>query len=363
ALGGNLLATPILRALGASGETLALAAAYLRPLFAGSVFYYVLILHGAALRAVGNTSIPLVIGLGWNALNVCFNYALIYGELGAPRLGVVGAAVSTVVAQAIGAFALLLSIARGAVHGATLELRIRGLDRGLARELVRLGLPASLDMMVLNAAFLSLVYLLGLVDGTAVAAHGVGLRVQNLAFVPALALAQAAGALVGNALGAGRAHDGRAVARAAAGFAACATSTLGLALVLFAAPLAEQAFAIESGSSLHGYSVTWMRVLGVGMPLAGVHLALIGTLRGAGATMTSLKINVVGTCFVQLPMSVLLGFILGLGPLGIWASVPISYVGKLFLSFLAYRRGAWAQLGLESPAAARRELAATMRSR
>jgi len=68
-------------------------------------------------------------------------------------------------------------------------------------------------------------------------------------------------------------------------------------------------------------------------------------LRGAGATNTSLMINVVGTIIVQVPLSWFLGFVVGWGAFGIWVALPVSFVVRLGLGIVAYRRGTWAQAG------------------
>ncbi len=346
ALVGNALGLSMVRALGASEEVARLSIAYLRPLFTGSVFYFLTILYAAVLRGVRETMLPFVVSLGWNALNVALNYVFIYGHFGAPRLGVVGAAVSTVLAQAVGVVVLGALLARGHVRGLVLRLRPEPVDVPLARELFRLGAPAALDMVILTVSFIALVWMLGAFDGAAVAAHGVGLRVQNLAFVPALGVAPATGAMVGNALGARRPDEARAITRSAVRLTGATMSVLGLLLVIGAPWFVEVPFAIEPGTSLHAYGVVWLRVLGVGMPIIGVHVALVGMLRGAGATRTSLFINLLGTCLVQIPLSLLLGFGGALGPLGVWLAMPVSYLAKLGLSFLAFRRGTWARVGL-----------------
>jgi putative MATE family efflux protein len=345
---GDSFGLSLVRGLGAREEVARLAMEYLRPLFTFSIFYFLTILYAAVLRGVGETFLPFAISLGWNALNVALDYVFIYGHFGAPRLGVVGASTSTVIAQAVGVGALVFFVARGHVPGLELRLRPERVDAALARELFRLGAPAALDMVILNVSFISLVWMLGAFDGTAVAAHGVGLRVQNLAFVPALGIGQATGALVGNELGAGRPEAARSVTRVAVSLAVAILAALGLVLSLGADWLVEIPFAVEPGTALHRYCVIWLRVLGFGMPIIGAHVALVGMLRGAGATRISLGINLLGTCAVQIPLSLLLGFGLGLGPLGIWLSMLPSYLAKLGLSVAAYRRGTWARLGLDA---------------
>jgi Na+-driven multidrug efflux pump len=105
-------------------------------------------------------------------------------------------------------------------------------------------------------------------------------------------------------------------------------------------------FDVDATTELGRYSVLWMRVLGWGMPIVGVHIALIGMLRGAGATNTSLMINIVGTLAIQVPLSWFLGFVVGWGAFGIWVALPISFVIRMLLGIAAYRRGHWARAGV-----------------
>jgi Na+-driven multidrug efflux pump len=214
----------------------------------------------------------------------------------------------------------------------------------LARDLFRVGAPAALDMVILNVAFLSIVGMLARVAQVAVAAHGIGLRIQSLAFVPGLGVSQATGAMVGNALGAGDVPEAKEVVRAGVILSAAIMSVIGLTIIVGAQPIIA-IFDVHSGTELGRYSLLWMRVLGWGMPVVGVHIALIGMLRGAGATNTSLLINVIGTLLIQVPLSWVLGFVVGWGAFGIWIALPISFVVRMGLGILAYRRGGWARAG------------------
>ena len=121
-------------------------------------------------------------------------------------------------------------------------------------------------------------------------------------------------------------------------------SAIGLSIIVGAEPIIA-IFDVDAETALGRYSMLWVRVLGWGMPVVGVHIALIGMLRGAGATNTSLRINIVGTILVQVPLSWFLGFVVGWGAFGIWVALPISFVVRAFLGVLAYRRGDWARAG------------------
>jgi len=101
---------------------------------------------------------------------------------------------------------------------------------------------------------------------------------------------------------------------------------------------------VQLGTPLASYSIQWIRILGFGMPIVGVHIAYVGLFRGSGATNTSLGINAVTTA-LQIPGSWALGFLFGMGAWGVWAAFPISFVLKAALATVFYRRGGWAKTG------------------
>jgi Na+-driven multidrug efflux pump len=233
----------------------------------------------------------------------------------------------------------------GSVPNLRLPLHVRGVDRPLAVELFKIGWPAAIDMLVLNAGFLTALAMLGRIDQAAVAAHGLGLRVQALAFVPGLGIAQATGAMVGQALGAGNVDRAKQVARAS--MALCFAIMTVLAILIFAAaPLLVGIFDVVTGSAVETYTIEWLHILGYAMPPAAINIALIGLLQGAGATRTSLRINVWSTLLVQIPVALLLGFGLDLGEAGVWWSFPIAFVAKAGLNVIELKRERWAVTGV-----------------
>jgi putative MATE family efflux protein len=348
---GAIGAEHILLALGAESEVAAIGAQYLRPLMLGTPFFYLTLLYAGILRGVGNTRLPFMVALGTNVINAVLNYGLILGNLGMPALGVTGSAIGTVVAQFVGVIALTTVLRNGSIPNLTLPLHLRAIDRPLARELFRIGWPAALDMLVLNAGFLTALGMLGRIDQVTVAAHGLGLRVQALAFVPGLGVGQATGAMVGQALGAGNIERAKEIARASMVLCLAIMTALALAIFVVAAPLVA-IFDVVPGSKLESYSIEWLHILGYAMPPAAINIALIGLLQGAGATRTSLRINVWSTLAVQVPVALLLGFGLDLGEAGVWWSFPIGFFAKAVLNFIELKRERWAVTGVRISRAA-----------
>ncbi len=343
--GIGILAGPsVLSALGASPPAVELGMGYLTPLLCGATFNYLTVLYGAVLRGVGNTRIPFFVALGANAVNVVVNYALILGNFGMPALGVEGAAIGTLCSQVISVVVLLGLIRRGFVPPLRFSFSLPSIDVGLARTMFRVGTPAALDMVILNAALISIVGMLGRVDEIAVAAHGVGLRVQALAFVPGMSISQATGALVGQALGAGSIDEAKRALRASIVLCTGIMSALAAAIIFAALPIVEL-FNVQPGTELADYSVMWMELLGYGMPLVGVYISFVGLFQGSGATRLSLGINTVTTLAFQIPSAYVFGFVFDLGAWGVWASFPAGFIIKVLLATVIYKRETWAVVG------------------
>jgi len=343
---GNVVAEPVLWILGADAPAMEAGLAYLRPLLLGTAFNYLNILFAAVLRGLGNTRVAFMVALVMNGLNFAFNYALILGNWGFPSLGLAGAAIGTVLAQAIAAATMFTLLRRGTVRGLCPSIELRAVDRELTTKLYRVGWPAALDMIVLNASFLSIIGMLGRIDQAAVAAHAIGLRVQALAFVPGMSIAQATGALVGQALGAGHPKEARRVLRASIVMSLLVMTSLTAILIGLAEPVIAL-FGVDPASALGQFAVTWLQLLGYGMPIAGAYISFVGLFQGAGQTRAPLVINGIAHLAFQVPLSWFLGFPMGLGAWGVWAAFPLSFVLKLAAAHFVYRSDRWANVGAD----------------
>ena len=343
---GVPLAPYILQLLGADAHHVALAMQYLEPMLYGAVFYYLNIAMAGVLRGVGNTVLAFRVALGSNALNALLNYGFILGGWGFPSLGLQGAAYGTVISNAVAFAAIVALVHNGAIRGLYIRLRPARIDRPLAAELWQVGWPAAMDMIVLNVMLASIVGMIGRLDPIAVAAHGVGIRIQALAFVPGLGVSQATGALVGMALGRGDVEEAREALRAARVLCSVMMTGIGVVFMVLAGPLLTLLFDLDAGTAVHTYAVQWMRILGAALPIVGVWLAYSGLLHGSGDTFASLRINATTTLLIQVPSSALLGLVFGLGPAGVWLGLPLGEVFKVVLGHRAFRAGAWARTGV-----------------
>jgi putative MATE family efflux protein len=344
-LAGAALAEPIMIALGASDTVRELGVAYLRPLMLGTPMFYLGLLYAGVFRGVGNTRVPFVCALVANVVNAVLNYALVLGHFGAPALGVTGSAIGTDIAQTINAVMLVWLLRRGVVPNLHLPLVRKPVDRRLAGDLLRIGWPAALDMLVLNLGFMAAIAMLGRIDPATVTAHNIGMRVQSIAFVPGLGLAQATGAMVGQSLGAGDAARATRVVLAAIGLCTVIMIVLAIPIVV-AAPQLVRVVLEHPDRLVEVFAVDWMQILGLTMLPTAAALAFMGMFQGSGSTLKSLAINLCTTLAVQIPLAWLFGFVFDLGADGVWWSFPLAGAIKALWGYIVFRRGKWAVTGL-----------------
>ena len=163
----------------------------------------------SSLRGAGDTRTPLLIGGVIGAIHLASMYVLISGHLGFPALGVSGAALASPLAFTIGAALGLVLLARG---GLPLQVRWSPmhLDGDLVRRILRVGWPAALEHLLMQIGFFLYVIFVAAYGTGPAAAYFIGARVLGLSFLPGLGFGVAAGALVGQHLGAGQSGAGRA---------------------------------------------------------------------------------------------------------------------------------------------------------
>lgn len=293
------------------------------------------------------TFIVLVIA---NVLNVFLDAAFIEGRFGFPHLGYNGLAVSTTIGRFFMAFALIAYIFRREAR-AQLNAIGRGafrLDPPILREVLGLGLPASLQMLLEVGVFSLSTALAAKFVATDLAAHQVVLSTASLLFMIPLGIGSAAGSLVGQAVGAGdllRARrTGDSALMVGLGFAVFAS----VMLILFARPAlgvyTNDPIVIEAAKKI-------LFVAALFQISDGAQVIATGSLRGLGNTTAAAIANGIGHWAIGLPLGLFLGFYREMGLPGIWIGLATgltAVAAALVFIWLRASRGASASTKLSA---------------
>lgn len=325
------LANPLLHLIGANDAVAAQGAIYLQITGFAFPLLAIMTVSAAILRGLGNSRTPMLITGLTNLINVAVAAGLIFGP---PQLGVAGAATAAAVARTAGAILLLVTLWRsGLLRGARFLP-----DLGAIRQILRIGLPALGEQLILNIGLLGY-GLIALQLGTTVfAAQRVCLTLIGLAWMPAFGYGYGATALVGQAVGALLPERARLLARLAATHAIGWMSALAVVCFVVAEPLVGL---FTTDPEVRSLAATGLRVLCFGQPFWGLGQVYAGALRGAGDTRFPLLATAAGVWVVRLPVAWFCGLFLGWGLAGIFISNSVDAATRA--AFVTYRflRGRW----------------------
>lgn len=267
--------------------------------------------------------------LAANVVNVCVNWMLIFGKLGAPALGVPGAAWATVLSRVAMAGFLLATILYRERRARRMWPHVGGVFHSLAleaawfRRLLALGTPAATQLTLEVGAFAAATALAGRLAPASLAAHQIAINYAAFSFMVPLGLSAAGAVRVGHAVGR---RDPDAAARA--GWTALLFAVLFMsaaAAIFFAIPrLLLRAFTDDVG--VLDVGVTLLFVAAIFQLFDGVQVVATGALRGLGETRAPMLWNLGGHWFVGLPLGYWMCFVMGFGVTGLWWGLSLGLV-------------------------------------
>lgn len=254
---------------------------------------------------------PLVVGvIVANAVNLPLSWALVFGELGLPRLGAEGAGWASTVATVLQLLVAVVWVRR--LWSGPAWFRPAAVE---VRKVLRLGTPIGLQLVAEVGSFAVVSFLMGNLGTLALGAHSVTLTCISVSFQTAVALGSAASVRVGHAVGRGDSRGARRSGFVALGVGAC-TMLIGAALFVtvprsLARLLTDEVAVIEATVPLFAIASCFQIT-------DGLQAVAAGALRGAGDTRWPLLANLFGHYAVGVPLGAGLAFGLGWGASGLW---------------------------------------------
>lgn len=332
-----VLALPLSRAIGGDKAFVPLAAEYTKIIAYSSVPMFLYMIITTALRSAGDVRIPLVIGAVILAINAVMDYMLIFGIGPFPRMGVVGAAVSTSISRTVGMVLILWYLRRSVLGGALDQLRVHG--AWFAR-ILNIGWVAMAQNLLWTMAGTVLIGVLGhLRNGTdAIAALTLGLTIEATCYMPGVAYSTAVTPLVGQNLGAGNPDRAERSAWVAAGQAVLIMT---LVAVLFVTIPRQLTQLFTTDASVVFLTVRYLQINAISEPFLALGMVLRGALQGAGDVRVPAWITVITFWLIRLPAVWILSITLQLGAIGAWIAISGSTVLSGILTLLWFRRGNW----------------------
>jgi len=287
------LASNIYAWFGTAPEVVALGESYVQMLTWMMPFIFMKLVFVSALNSAGDTKTPMKVKIVSIILNVILNYLFIFGNYGFPELGVMGAAVGTVIVNALEFFVyvfLYIKMKTPYIPGWHYSKRL--LSRAL-----KVGIPASIERSLTFGSFMLFTVVIANYGTSVLAGYQIGLRVEGLAFMPGIGFTIAAMALMGQGLGAKKPEQAREDVLLVLKY----TSGFMFFLSFFMIFMPEKiVWIFTNDEATIKEASLYLRIVGFSQIPLAFNFVLSGALRGAGDSKRTMKINLTSLWFVRI---------------------------------------------------------------
>ena len=345
-----------------------LAVEYTRTIFVGVVFMFGFFVFQALLRGWGDTRTPMYVMALGVALNVVLDPFLIlgfesnllleslglegvqswlHGVTGFAGFGVQGAAIATVVSRGVGAMLGMIWLFSGRV-GIQLSFRDLVPDPMMIRRILQIGAPASVEQSTRALGITVLTALVAIVGDPAVAALGIGNRLNSLVFLPALGLAKGTETVVGQNLGSQQTARAKRAVTVSSMLVVGVLAVVSVVAYVFAEPITSVFISGgENAAEVVGLGAEYLRIIGPTFAFLGVFQVVQSAFRGSGSTRAAMGFSILSLWAFRLPIAYVLVEWAGMGAAGVWYGIAASNVLALLAAAAWYYRGTWASEVIE----------------
>ena len=323
-------------------KTLGHAKEYIYIMLLGLLPFAVTQSYSGTLRETGQTVVPMFAGMVAFVVNMSLNYILIFGKLGAPELGVQGAAIATVIARYTECIVVILwtHIKHNKckfIEGAYRSFKI---PKHLVKEIATKGAPLMLNEVLWSLGTTMLVQCYSVRGLEAVSAMNISSTVSNLFFCAFFALGSAVSIIVGQLLGAGELERAVDEDRKLIALAVAVCLVIGGVLAAIA-PVFPSVY--NTTDSIKALATSLLRVAAVMMPLnAFAHMSYF-TLRSGGKTIVTFIFDSVFVWGVSIPVAFILSRFTGLPVLELYIIVQSLELIKCIIGFIMLKKRLWVQ--------------------
>ena len=318
-----LLARPAFSALGQPAPVVPIAGGYVLASIPGLLPFFAFVVLRQSLQAMGRLR-PIVWAIVFgNLLNALLCWMFVFGRLGAPAMGAVGAGVASTIGRWAMSF-FLLAAAWPHLKPALVPMTRAALEPGPLRRMLRLGLPIGFQFVLEVGVFSLVGVMMGRISATALAGHQVAITLASLTFMVPLGVSVSGAVLVGRAVGRRDPEGARRAARMAISVSAVFMTLSALSMLVMPRVYASLYTADEAVLAV---AASLIPIAGVFQIFDGLQVTSGGVLRGLGETRSPMLANLFGYWA--------LGFGAGLGPRGLWWGFVVG-LGSVAL-FLLHR--------------------------
>ena len=300
--------------LGASDEYLSICLLYMDTLFKGVIFFMLIYMFNSVLQSLGDTKSYrnfLIFGF---VLNIILDPWFIYGGLGLPPMGIAGIALATVLTQVTGSICLGTKAYRTGLISCR-KLKDIFPRAAAFKEIARQGLPASLNVMTIALGVFVITYFISKFGKEAVAAYGIGMRVEQIVLIPTIGLNVATLTLVAQNHGAKKFDRIFEILNSALKYGGIFMGIGSIGIFV----LAEQFMTLfTNDANVIRIGVTYLRIDALVLYAYIILFVSVAALQGVKKPMFAVVIGIYRQIVAPIAVFYFLAYVLGFGLTGVW---------------------------------------------
>jgi putative MATE family efflux protein len=335
---GVFFANPIAHLFAADPIVGDYASDYIFYRFIGIPFFLISVSYRGFFFGISKTKIFMISGVITNLLNVIFNYMLIYGELGFPRMGLAGAGLGSTFATVFDPMFYLFIILLPSYRKRYQNFKNLKIKTNIISAIFKISLPVSFQNVFILIGFLSFIAIIGLIGTVEQAATQAIISTLFISFLPCFGFGIAVQTLVGNNLGARKYNLAKIYGFETAKVATVYTVILG---IIFMSIPQYVLLIVTNNQSIIEMAKPALRVAGFTQLFYGVGIVLANGLQAAGRTMYVMKGEVIANLLIFVPLSYFLGVYLGLGFTWAWLALPVYIIAYTTMMYIKFNSGNW----------------------
>ncbi len=314
---------------------------YMMYRFIGLPFFLISVSYRGFFYGIGRTNIFMISAIIMNLLNIIFNYLLIFGNLGFPRMELAGAGLASTIGIVVSAlFFIFVTFVRNyrIPYRYYKDIHLSG---SIIRSIVGISLPVSGQNVFILGGFLVFLAINGIVGTVEQAAAQVVITALFISFMPLFGFGIAAQTLIGHHMGNKKMFLAQSYGYETAKLGTIFTIAVGFIFVVFPQYVL---LIITTNDTVLDAAVPILRVAGLAQVFYGVGIILANALQAAGAMIFVMTSEILTHWIVFLPLAYVFAVPLELGAMGAWMALPVYITMYSGIMFLKFRSGGWKKL-------------------
>jgi len=328
---GILSGKYIFRLISLPEEVIPLAVDYFTVYSFGYIFFFGFQGMSALLRGLGDSKTPVYFLVASTLINIALDLFFVLG-LG---WGVKGVAAATIIAQAGAFFTLVIYIDRyhDFLDFSPFKMKF---DKEIFKKSIRIGLPSGIQHTFVAVGFLALYRIVNMFGTPTVAAYAIAMRIDSFAVLPAMNFSAAMTSFTGQNIGANKMERLSKGLKSSLKMMSVVSLTTTAVAILFARPIVSL---FTNDQEVIDIGIHYLYIVSPFYVVFATMFIVMGLLRGAGDTITSMVITIISLWLIRIPASYLLS--IKFGSIGIWWGIPVAWVIGLAVSYFYYKGGRW----------------------